>query len=174
MSSKLMPDAPVPALSVDTVGGERFELAAQSSGNFVMIVFYRGHHCPICKNYLQKLDRLVDQYQKARFTVIAVSMDGVDRARKAVDEWGLAKTTIGYGLTEEVARSWGLYISKAVNDTEIGIFCEPGLFWVRPDGRLYLVDISNMPWPRPDLEYLLSRTARAVEDGYPARGTYAG
>ncbi|MEK6247780.1 MAG: redoxin domain-containing protein, partial [Planctomycetales bacterium] len=98
MSTKLMPDTPVPALSVDTVGGERFELAAQSSGNFVMIVFYRGHHCPICKTYLQKLDRLVDQYQKARFTVIAVSMDGADRARKAVDEWGLAKTTIGYGL----------------------------------------------------------------------------
>ena len=50
---------------------------------------------------------------------------------------------------------------------------EPGLFWVRPDGRLYLIDISNMPWSRPDIEFLLSKVGFATTNNYPARGTTA-
>ncbi len=135
-----------------------------------MVVFYRGYHCPVCKAYLQKLEGLIEQYQAAGFAVIALSMDDAERVRKSADEWQLSKTTIGYGLDEAEARRWGLYISRAIKDGEANIFCEPGLFWVRPDGRLYLADVSNMPWARPDLEFLYSKIPFAIEKGYPARG----
>ncbi|MHA1554136.1 MAG: redoxin domain-containing protein [Alphaproteobacteria bacterium] len=171
---KLQPDAQVPALELDTVGGGRWALSTDPSGRFTMIVFYRGFHCPLCKTYLQGLEVLVDQYRHAGLEVVAVSMDDAERARKAVIEWGLARTPVAYGLGEDAARRWGLYLSQAIKSTEIATFCEPGLFWVRPDGRLYLADVSNMPWARPDLEFLLSRVPRAISDGYPARGTYFG
>lgn len=174
MTMKLMPEAQAPALAVDTLSGKRWDLSAQSPDNFTMIVFYRGYHCPVCKAYLQKLEGLVEQYQQAGFSVIAISMDDADRAARSADEWELSKTTIGCGLSEAAARSWGLYISKAIKDAEADMFAEPGLFWIRPDGRIYLIDTANMPWARPDLEFLQSKIPFAVENGYPARGTDAG
>jgi peroxiredoxin len=171
---KLMPEAQAPALSVETLGGGTWDLAAQTPQNFTMVIFYRGYHCPVCQAYLQKLEGLVDQYERAGFSVIAVSMDGAGRAAKTAEEWSLSGVTIGYGLSEEAARDWGLYVSKAIKEGEAETFAEPGLFWIRPDGRLYLIDISNMPWARPDLEFLFSKIPFAVEKGYPARGTYGG
>jgi peroxiredoxin len=172
MTSKLAPDTQVPALSVDTLNNGRWELAAQRPDNFTMVVFYRGYHCPVCKSYLQKLESIVDGYFEAGFAVLAVSMDDRDRAQKSAQEWALSKVPVGYGLSEAAARDWGLYISKAIKDVEADIFCEPGLFWVRPDGRLYLGDVSNMPWSRPDVEFLLSKVPFAVDNNYPARGSH--
>ena len=51
--------------------------------------------------------------------------------------------------------------------------CRKSRLRIRPDGKLYLADISNMPWARPDLKMLLSKVAYALEHNYPARGTYA-
>mgnify|MGYP001954479298 FL=1 len=170
MSTMLTPDAPVPALSVKTVGGDTWDLAPQKPENVTMVAFYRGLHCPVCKAYLQKLEGLLAGYEEAGFSTIAISMNPEDLAKQSADEWELSKLTIGYGLSEADARAWGLYISKAIKDGEADIFCEPGLFWVRPDGRLYLADVSNMPWARPDLEFLQSKIPFAVENKYPARG----
>ena len=170
MSLMLTPDAAVPGLSVGTVGGERWELSAQSPQNFTMIVFYRGLHCPVCKAYLQKLEGLLSGYENSGFSTIAISMNQQALAEQTAKEWELSKLAIGYGLSENDARAWGLYISKAIKEVEADIFCEPGLFWVRPDGRLYLCDVSNMPWSRPDLEFLHSKIPFAVENKYPARG----
>ena len=166
----LTPDAQVPSLSVNTTSGDRWELSAQSPENFTMVVFYRGLHCPVCKAYLGKLEGLLEDYEKAGFSTIAISMNTEELAVQSAQEWGLEKMTVGYGLSEDDARAWGLYISKAIKDAEADTFCEPGVFWVRPDGRLYLVDVSNMPWARPDLEFLLSKVPFAVENKYPSRG----
>ena len=171
MTSKLMPDERTPDLSVEVVGGGRFELAEASPQNFTMVVFYRGYHCPICKDYLGKLERLTERYEAQGFQIIALSMDTEERAAKAKDEWGLSQLTVGYGLDEATARAWGLWLSTSIREGEAPTFTEPGVFWVRPDGTLYLVDISNMPFARPDLEFLLSKVSMVVEKGYPARGT---
>ena len=174
MTAVLTPDAQVPELSVETLNGERWTLSDQKPENFTMVLFYRGYHCPVCKAYLQKLKSLIGGYSQAGFSTISISMDDEERARKSVEEWELDGLAIGYGLGADDARAWGLYLSKAIKDVEADLFCEPGLFWVRPDGRLYLADVSNMPWARPDLEFLQSKIPFAVENKYPARGTYSG
>lgn len=172
MTMKLTPDTKAPALAVDLVGGGRFDLAKETPDNFTMVIFYRGYHCPVCKSYLQKLNGLAGAYQDAGFSIIALSMDGAERATKSAEEWELSNLRVGFGLSEAAARTWGLYISEAIKETEASIFCEPGLFWIRPDGRIYMVDISNMPWARPDIEFLLSKVPFAVEKKYPARGNH--
>jgi len=170
MSRKLMPETQAPVLVLPLLGGGTFDLAAETPANFTMVVFYRGLHCPVCQSYLGKLDTLVPAYREAGFSVVAASMNTPELAEQTRADWGLKNLDIAHSLDEETARSWGLWISTSIKEAEADMFSEPGLFWVRPDGRLYLIDISNMPWSRPDLEFLLSKVPFAVEKGYPARG----
>lgn len=170
--TRLAPDAAVPSLSLPLVGGGNFTLGNPAPRNFTMVVFYRGHHCPVCKIYLETMNGLVDGYREAGFELVAASMNDKAIAEKTKAEWNIGNVPVAYGLTEAAARDWGLYVSKAIKEAEAELFCEPGLFWVRPDGRMYLGDVSNMPWARPDLAFLLSKVPVAVDMGYPARGTY--
>ena len=171
MTTKLTPDAAVPPLSLPLVGGGTFTLNAARPKNFTMVVFYRGLHCPVCKSYLEKLNALAEGYASAGFDVVVASMNDEALAEQTVADWNIGNLKVAYGVSEETARAWGLWVSTSIKDAEADMFCEPGMAWVRPDGRLYMIDISNMPWARPDLEFLLSKVPMAVDNGYPARGT---
>jgi len=170
MSQKPMPDTQAPALSLPLVGGGTWTLADQSPKNFSMVIFYRGLHCPVCKMYLEKLNGLIDMATEAGVGVVAASMDPEERAAQTKADWDLDNIDLAYGVTVEDAKNWGLYLSTAFKEVENDQFVEPGLFWVRPDGRLYLIDIANMPWSRPDVEFLLSKVQFAMDNNYPARG----
>ena len=91
----------------------------------------------------------LSDYEAAGFSVVAVSMNDAALAEKSAEEWNLGNLRVAHSLSLEQAKDWGLWISKAFKDVEADVFTEPGLFWVRPDGTLYLADISNMPWARP-------------------------
>lgn len=173
MSQKLTPDTQAPDLKLPLVGGGTFDLSEESPETFTMVLFYRGYHCPVCKNYLNGLLEVLKDYDAAGFSTVVVSMNDEALASKTVEEWGLGALRVAHSLSLEQAKDWGLWISKAFKDVEADIFTEPGLFWVRPDGKLYLADISNMPWARPDLKMLVSKVGYALENNYPARGTYA-
>ncbi|MFQ6546405.1 redoxin domain-containing protein [Aestuariibius sp. 2305UL40-4] len=173
MPDTLMPDHPTPALSVPLIIGGHWDLARQSPEAFTMIVVYRGLHCPICKSYLQTLSQHYAAFIGKGFSIFTVSMDGEERAKEAHETWELGDIPMGYGLTRGQAEAWGLYLSQSFKDNEPEVFAEPGLFWVRPDGRLYLTDVSNMPFARPDLGVLLEKADFILDKGYPARGTLA-
>lgn len=174
MTTKLMPDTPAPALSLPLAGGGTWTLAERRPQHFSMVVFYRGLHCPICKGYLGGLNARMSDWAAAGFDVVAVSMDPQDRAEKAKADWGLDALPVAYGLSEAGARGWGLWMTSAIRDSESPVFNEPGLFWVRPDGRLYLIDIASMPVARPDLGFLLDKASFLIANDYPARGGLAG
>ncbi len=171
--TRLMPGAAAPELSVKTVAGADWRLSAQAPKTFTMIVFYRGLHCPVCKGFLGELSRLLPEYGAAGTNVIAVSMDPQDRARQAVEDWGLGDLVVGYGLSEAQARAWGLYLSESIKDAETPVFCEPGLFLVDPRGALYLINVASMPFARPDIASLPGKISFAMENNYPPRGTRA-
>jgi hypothetical protein len=73
-------------------------------------------------------------------------------------------------------RELGLYVSTPA----VGEGNRPALPRTRPvprstpDGDLHMVDISNAPFLRPDLEKLPSRIAYVLENDYPIRGTHTG
>ena len=168
--TKVMPNAPAPALSASLVGGGQFTLSKSAPNNFSMVVFYRGLHCPVCKVYLGGLEKLLPQYKERGIDVVAVSMDSEAKAAQSKTEWGLPNLKLGFGVDEATARAWGLYMSKSIREGEPGVFNEPGLFLVRADGNVFLVVTSNMPWGRPNLEELLPKIDFALEKKYPARG----
>ncbi len=170
MSSKILPGGQAPALSLPLAGGGTYDLAAQTPDAATMVIFYRGLHCPVCETYLNKVTAKAAAFAEAGMPIVLVSMDGQERAEKAKADWGLGDLPVAYGLTEEQARAWGLYISVSIKEAETPVFCEPGTFWVKPDGSIYLIDIASMPFARPDVDILLSRVV-AIGNGYPARGT---
>ncbi|MBI3706530.1 MAG: AhpC/TSA family protein [Proteobacteria bacterium] len=174
----LLPRQPVPALKVPLVGGGEWDLATQRPGNFSMIVFYRGLHCPICSRYLGDLDRRVEEFAKRGVSAIAISGDDAERAKAAHVAWKLQHLSIGYGLPLDVARKWGLYISSGRGPTSAGVtepelFIEPGLFLVRPDGTLYCASVQTMPFARPSFAEVLQAIDFVVAKNYPARGEAA-
>ena len=170
MTHTLIPDTAAPELSLPLVGDGRWVLSEQNPKHFTMVIFYRGLHCPVCKNYLGTLNSMMEKITDLGFSVVVASMDSKERAEQSKSEWGLDKINVAYGLDIETAKKWGLYISTSIKEAENDIFCEPGLMWIRADGRLYLIDIGNMPWARPDLETLMPKAKFAVKNDYPARG----
>lgn len=170
-----MPRRKTPDLAVSIVDGGAWTLSAQTPQNFTLIAAYRGLHCPICKAYLADLNRKIDDFATRGVTAIAVSTDSEERARQARDEWGLDKVPVGYGMTIEAARAWGLFISTSRGKTSLGIeepavFAEPGLFLVRPDGTLYASAIQSMPFARPHFADVMGALDFIIAKDYPARG----
>ena len=170
----LKPRESVPALDVETLDGS-WSLADQNPENFTMIVFYRGLHCPICSKYLGELNKLSGEFAEMGISIMTVSSDTRERAEQAKADWGLDTLTVGYGLSVEQARDWGLHRSAGRGKTSIGIeepaeFSEPGLFIVRADGTLYWAQISTMPFARPHFREIIGAMKFAMEKDYPARG----
>ncbi|MBI3042277.1 MAG: AhpC/TSA family protein [Betaproteobacteria bacterium] len=171
----LMPRKSVPALEVETLGGGRWKLFAQKPQNFSMIVFYRGLHCPVCRKYTSELNGLIGEFDKRGVSTLVTSTDVKERAEQAKTQWGLPNLTVGYGVSIESARQWGLYVSTGRGMTSAGIeepplFAEPGLFLVKPDATLYWASYSTMPFARPHFNEILSAIDFVVSKNYPARG----
>lgn len=166
-----MPLQPVPALDLPLIGSGRFVLADSRPELFTMLIFYRGYHCPLCRNQLVDLKMNLKTLADLGVNAVAISMDSEERAGRSREEWQLTGINLAYGLSEVSARSFGLYISSAISDKEPELFSEPGLFLVRPDGTLYFASIQTSPFTRPQLSELIPGMRYAKEHGYPARGT---
>ena len=166
----LKPRQPAPKLEVSTVGGDTWSLETSKPETFTMVVVYRSLHCPLCKSYLGELEAKLPELEKLGVEVLAVSVDTAERAARSKAEWGLANMRVGYGLTIDTARQWGLFISRAQKDSEPAEFTEPGLFLVKSDGTLYTASIANTPWARPPLDQMLRAVDFFAKNNPPARG----
>jgi hypothetical protein len=134
-----------------------------------MVFIYRGRHCPRCKRFLNKLNAVLSDWVEL-MDVLVVSSDTQEKALadKAEFNWDF---DLCYGLTEAQMRSLGLYVSLPLSEAETSdLFAEPGTFGLRPDGTLMLVDISNGPAARPDLDELLDGMKFNIENDRPVRG----
>lgn len=116
----LKPRQNVPPLEVSTLKGP-WSLSSQQPDNFTMLVFYRGLHCPICSNYIKELDRMVGDFEATGVSVLALSSDNNERAQQASENWDLSNLNIGYDLSVDQARAWGLHRSAGRGKTSIGI-----------------------------------------------------
>jgi len=71
-------------------------------------------------------------------------------------------------------RTLGLYVSDPRSPQETDRpFAEPGLFLVNPHGNAQIIDVSNAPFARPDLQMILNGVKTIIEKSYPVRGTHA-
>lgn len=161
--------APVDQTSFPLLGGGSVTIGAPKD-RWTLLVVYRGKHCPRCKRYLNKFNAMLADWT-AIMDVIVVSADTEAKAKADVAEFGWG-FDLCYGMTEAQMRALGLYVSDPLSEAETNDrFAEPGTFAIRPDGTLMLVDISNGPASRPDLDELLDGMRFNIENDRPVRGT---
>jgi peroxiredoxin len=166
---KLQAGAAMPKLSLPKVGGGNAVLGGE--GRWQMVVVYRGKHCPLCRRYLKALDDLLEDFRSIGTEVVAVSGDPKDKAESEVTEEGW-RFPVAYDLNPEQMRTLGLYISEPRSPQETDrLFPEPGLFVVNPEGLAHIIDVSNAPFARPDLQGVVNGLKFIRERGYPIRGT---
>jgi peroxiredoxin len=164
------PRQSAPDLTVPLLRGGTYRLSDQRPRLFTMAVFFRGLHCPVCRAQLSELERQLDEIDESGIEVIAVSGETRERTTTLAEEWKLERLPLGYGLTEEQMRAWGLFVSHGINESELPLFNEPGLFLISPDHTVYYESILSMPVGRPRLGDLLDGIRYWTSHDYPARG----
>lgn len=141
-----------------------------------MVVVYRGRHCPLCTKYLNQLEDYKQNLHDINVDLVAVSGDSKEQLEEYLDRLQVSFPLL-YGLTIEQMQTLGLYIFNPRSKKETDHpFAEPGLFVVNNKGQVQVVDISNNPFVRPELDALVSglKWIRDPSNNYPIRGTYSG
>jgi len=174
----LVPGTQTPDLSLKLTDGSNWSANTSSGENFSLLVFYRGYHCPKCREQLLEIQSHLPALSEKGVNVTAISMDPQDRAEKTPSEWEISELDIAYGLSETEARAWGLHMSASRGKTSIGveelkIFNEPGMFLIRNDGSLFASWVQTVPAGRPNIEELIGFINFVLTKDYPPRGTLA-
>ncbi len=162
-----------PKLTVAELQGGMLTLGAARGGHdWQLIVVYRGLHCPICKTYLATLDSLVAGFDDIGVDVVAVSGDPKEKASQMAQDQDLS-LTLGYDLSVAQMRDLGLFVSDPRSPLETDQpFAEPAVFVINGAGNIQIIDVSNAPFARPDLQSLLNGVKFIREKDYPIRGTH--
>jgi len=182
-NQKMTAGTPCPDIQIPLLTGGMHEISQVTTpGNWKLIVFYRGAHCPFCLSYIEELDRMSDAFMQSQVEVLAISGDTMDKARIFAEDIGLT-IDIGYDLTTAQMDQMGLYISDPASPHETDRpFCEPGLFVLNAKGLVHIICVSNAPFARPELSKILRSLdyIRLPQDQrhdhygarYPIRGTH--
>ncbi|MEJ6399273.1 redoxin domain-containing protein [Yoonia sp. 208BN28-4] len=160
-----------PTTEVSKLGGGTITLG--QADDWQLIIVYRGQHCPICKKYAKALEPMQSKFADIGVSVALVSGDPEEKAQAFVDETGYTGA-VGYDLSIADMQTLGLFVSDPRSPEETDRpFAEPGLYVVNADGNVQMIDVSNAPFLRPDLEGVLNGIKFVRDKGYPIRGTHA-
>lgn len=174
-TNKLHPGDVFPELTVTSQNGEAVTLGKPKGDlDWQLVLIYRGRHCPLCTKYLNQLQTFKDRLSQNGVDIIAASADSKEQLNEHSAQLEV-NFPLAYGLTLEQMQQLGLYISNPRSPQETDHrFAEPGLFVVNAEGNLHVVDISNNPFVRPELEALVNGLAwiRNPDNNYPIRGMH--
>ncbi len=175
-TKKLHAGAAFDALPATNLDGDTIDISKPTGdADWQMVVVYRGRHCPLCTKFLNNLAQYRDRLTNIGINVAAVSADSKAQLREHRSRLDV-NFPLFYGLTLQQMQDLGLYISIPRSEKETDHnFAEPGLFVINSDGHIQVVDLSNNPFARPDLDVFVSglEWIRKPENNYPVRGTYA-
>jgi peroxiredoxin len=175
-SSKIVAGSHFPEVFAISLSGKEQEIGQPSQADkWRLVVVYRGKHCPMCTRYLKSLEMFIPRLSEGNFEVVAVSADSEDQLNAHMEKLDIS-FPIYHGLSIEKMQELGLYISIPRSEKETDhLFPEPGLFVINNEGNVQVVDVSNNPFVRPDLETLLNglEFIRNPDNNYPIRGTYS-
>lgn len=174
-STKLQADLPFPTITVPQLGGGSHTLGAPAKGfDWKLVIVYRGKHCPLCTRYLQSLNRALPALRELGIDAVAVSADSAQQAQEHMAD-GQTDFAVGHDLSVEQMKTLGLYITPA--NPAMGSerpFSEPGLFVINAEGNLQVIDISNTPFTRPDIDMVVGglKFLRNLKEPFAVNGSY--
>ena len=174
-TQKLHAGTVFPKFDATLLSGETIEVGLPTANHdWQLVLIYRGRHCPLCTKYLNQLATFQERLSEIGVDIVAISGDSKEQLASHLEQLTV-NFPIAYGLTIEQMKTLGLYISDPRSEQETDHpFAEPGLFVVNAKGDIQVVDISNNPFVRPELEALVNGLAwiRNPDNNYPIRGMH--
>ena len=174
-TSLLAPGQDFPSIMLPLLDGEPTDISKPAGQHdWKLILVYRGKHCPLCSLQLAELENTREQFSEIGIDVMAVSADSQARAQAHLAEVD-RNYPVAYDLSQLQMKSLGLHISGIQNGTDVERpFAEPGLFIVDQDGKLQMIDVSNVPFSRPNLSSVAAgmKWLRGQEVPFPINGSY--
>ena len=174
-ATKIEAGSNFPAITASGLDGTTLDLGKPSENtDWKMVVVFRGQHCPLCTKYLNTLEEYKQRLLDNRVDLVAISADSQAQLASHTEALNVS-FQVCWGLTVEQMKALGVYVSIPRSEAETDHpFPEPGLFVINDKGQVQVVDISNNPFVRPELESLISglEWLKNPENDYPIRGTY--
>ncbi len=166
------PGTQVPEFDIPRLSGETWSSREAPAGKFTLLTIYRGMWCGHCKEQLQELDGLVEEFKQRGVSVIAASADTRDRASKTAEDYGLLNLDLGYEIPIDSARELGVFISSQVKEIEMPIFCEPASLLIDKQGKLFAAWIASCAFARTSPSGVLAYVDFLADHGdRPPRGS---
>src|SRR5437588_9805096 len=101
-----------PTITAPRVGGGEMTIPQDLAGRWAVLLFYRGHWCPYCRQQLLDFQRERAQLNELGVEVVGLSVDSLEQARQTVERHRLTFPVL-YGLdTREVAKMIGASINE--------------------------------------------------------------
>jgi len=174
-TNKLHAGSAFPELTAKLLSGDTVELGKPQNGaDWQLVVVYRGRHCPLCTRYLNQLEGYKNALRDIGVDLVAVSGDSKAQLESHLNDLNIS-FPIAYGLELAQMKELGVYISDPRSEQETDhAFAEPGIFVVNQQGNIQVVDISNNPFVRPELQALVNGLGwiRNPANNYPVRGMH--
>ncbi|TLP43874.1 AhpC/TSA family protein [Cohaesibacter sp. CAU 1516] len=175
-SKKLTAGEVFPVIDLPVLDGSRRTLSKPRQGfDWMLVLVYRGKHCPICTTYLRELNAVLPDLHALGVDVVAASADSKERAIGHMADVS-PQFDVAYEMTITQMQELGLYVSGPRNGIDVEApFAEPGLFVIDETGHTQIIDISNVPFSRPSLPFIAKGIGfrRGPMKDAPVNGTYA-
>ncbi|NIQ54183.1 MAG: redoxin domain-containing protein [Gammaproteobacteria bacterium] len=127
----------LPRVTAPLVGGGEITLPDAVGDEWAVVLFYRGHWCPYCRQQLTDFQRNLAKLTEADVAVVALSVDDKGDAETTVDRHAL-QFPVAYGLDPvEIRDTFGSYLGG--DDS----FVQATGFVLRPGGLVELAVYSS-------------------------------
>jgi peroxiredoxin len=138
--------------------GKPVDLATTWAESNVVVVFYRGAWCKICRKNLADLQASYKDLLHAGAHLYAVSVDDQPTAKQMKSELGLEFPVLS-DTGGNIARSWGV-LDESTN------IAKPATFLIARGGAIALQEVGHTPGDQPGGYVLLEK----VKQHLPAEG----
>jgi peroxiredoxin len=126
-----------PTITASRVGGGEMSIPEDLAGRWAVLLFYRGHWCPYCRQQLLDFQRERAQLNELGAEVVALSIDSLEQAQQTVERHRLTFPVL-YGLdAREVAEAIGAFIN------EHPPYLQATGFVLRPNGTVAVAVYSS-------------------------------
>jgi peroxiredoxin len=119
-----------PGITASRVGGGELTLPQDVAGKWTVLLFYRGHWCPYCRQQLLNFQQALPELAELGVEVIALSSDPAEEAAQTVERHRLTYPVL-YGLdAREIGRKLGAFTNEEPS------YINATGFILRPDGTV--------------------------------------
>ncbi len=127
----------LPTITASRVDGGEMTIPQDVAGRWAIILFYRGHWCPYCRQQLLGFQQAIEQIHELGAEVVALSVDTLEQAQQTVERQRLSFPVL-YGLdAHEVAEKFGASIN------EDPLYIQATGFVLQPDGKIAVAVYST-------------------------------